>query len=247
MVDLKEHERIDTLFREQRQIIQSKQFFAFSVDALLLADFVKFPSKRTFKYLDFCSGNGIIPLLLSARTNQFLEGIEYQANLVDMANRSIQLNGLEEQIKIYQGDINELTKPLELYDMITCNPPYFLVDASKELHHLSSHQLARHEVTLTMNQWVKKASILLREKGRLYIVHRPERLDDLIEVLVKYQFSVNRLKFIHPKENKNANIVLIEAIFRGGRRGVKIEPSLTIHTDNHEYTPQMKEIYFGKK
>lgn len=246
MVQLKEHERIDRLFRENRQIIQSREYFAFSVDALLLADFVELPKKRKFRYVDFCCGNGIIPLLLSSRTDQFLLGIEYQEELVEMAKRSIQLNQLEHQIEVVQGDINLLEKPVQLYDIITCNPPYFLVEASREVHHLTSHQLARHEITLTMAQWIKKASIFLKEKGRLYIVHRPDRLDDLIETLLINHFSLKRLKFVYPKENKLANIVLVEAIYRGGRHGVKIEPSLVIHNEKNEYTKEMKEIYFGK-
>ncbi|MBS4456131.1 tRNA1(Val) (adenine(37)-N6)-methyltransferase [Aerococcaceae bacterium zg-BR33] len=244
-VVLKEHERIDQLIREQRQIIQSKEFFSFSLDAVLLADFVRLPNRRSFRYLDFCSGNGIIPLLLSGRTTAKLEGIELQAPLVDMAQRSIQLNQLEHQITITQGDINQLSKPSIPYDIITCNPPYFLVESSKGLHHLSSHQLARHEVSLTMAQWIKKAGQLLRDKGRLYIVHRPERLDDLMEHLLAHQFSVHRIKFAHPKKEALANIVLIEAIYRGGRRGIRIEPPIIVHDNQHQYTKEMQAIYFG--
>lgn len=246
MVKLRSDERIDQLFRENRQIIQSKNYFAFSVDAILLADFVQLP-KKSFRYIDFCCGNGIIPLLLSARTANHLEGIEIQEELVDMAKRSIELNRLESQITISQGDINELIKPKPLYDIITCNPPYFLIENSKDLHHLNSHQIARHEVTLTMDQWIKKASVLLREKGRLYIVHRPERLDDLTEVLLRHQFGIKRIKFVYPKVSEQANIILIEAIYRGGRRGVRIEPPMIIHTDDNDYTEAMKEIYFGNE
>ncbi|MBR7928079.1 tRNA1(Val) (adenine(37)-N6)-methyltransferase [Aerococcaceae bacterium zg-ZUI334] len=244
-VVLKEHERIDQLIREKRQIIQSKQYFSFSLDAVLLADFVRLPERRSFRYLDFCSGNGIIPLLLSGRTSEKLEGIELQEPLVDMAQRSIQLNQLEHQITISQGDINQLNKASQPYDIITCNPPYFLVESSKELHHLTSHQLARHEVSLTMSQWIKKAGVLLRDKGRLYIVHRPERLDDLMEQLLAHQFSVHRIKFAYPKKDTNANIVLIEAIYRGGRHGIRIEPPIIVHDDNHQYTKEMQAIYFG--
>lgn len=245
-IELKDHERIDYLYRENRQIIQSQQYFAFSLDAVLLADFVELPKQKPFKLLDFCSGNGIIPLLLSARTNQVLEGIEYQAPLVDMAQRSVSLNGLERQIKIIEGDIRTLAMPQIPYDFITCNPPYFVPAASKDLHRLSSHQIARHELTLTMAEWVKKAQLLLRDRGRLYIVHRPDRLDDLMECLLAHQFSVKRMKFVYPKVGDLANIVLIEAILRGGRRGVRIEPGLIVHTPDNQYTAEMKAIYYGQ-
>ncbi|NLJ19145.1 MAG: tRNA1(Val) (adenine(37)-N6)-methyltransferase, partial [Globicatella sulfidifaciens] len=116
----------------------------------------------------------------------------------------------------------------------------------KEIHRLTSHHLARHEVSLTMDQWLFKASKLLKDKGRLYIVHRPERLDDLMEGLLQHDFSVKRIKFAYPKVGALANIVLIEAIYRGGRRGVRIEPPLIVHQENGEYTPEMKAIYFGE-
>lgn len=246
MVELKEFERIDYLFRENRKIIQSKRFFSFSLDAVLLADFVNLPQKRQFKYLDFCSGNGIIPIILSAKTTNPLEGIELQSELVEMARRSIEINQLENQITIHEGDLNEFPHGNADYDFITCNPPYFLLENSKEIHRLTSHHLARHEVSLTMDQWLFKASKLLKDKGRLYIVHRPERLDDLMEGLLQHGFSLKRIKFAYPKVGALANIVLIEAIYRGGRRGVRIEPPLIVHQENGEYTPEMKAIYFGE-
>lgn len=240
-----EHERIDQLYRENRQIIQSKNYFSFSLDAVLLADFVQLPHKRPFRLIDFCSGNGVIPLLLSAKTDQKIEGIELQAELVDMAQRSILLNNLQDQITIYQEDIRQLKKPQVPYDFVICNPPYFLPENSKGLHHLSSHQIARHEICLTMDEWVKKAQLLLRDKGRLYIVHRPDRLDDLVESLLKHQFSIKRMKFAYPKAGENAHVVLIEAILRGGRRGIKIEPGLIVHRPDNCYTDEMMAIYYG--
>lgn len=242
---LQEGERIDQLFRENRQIIQSKSYFAFSLDAILLADFIKLPQHKSFRYLDFCSGNGIIPLLLSGRTNQLLEGIEIQAPLVDMAQRSVKMNGLENQIQIRQGDIRNLKKPKRGYDFISCNPPYFLPSSSKSLHKMTSHQIARHEISLTMDDWIQKAGLLLKDKGRLYLVHRPDRLDDLIEGLLKYGFSIKRMRFVYPKEGENANIILVEAIYRGGRRGVRIEAPIIVHDQNNQYTAEMRAIYYG--
>lgn len=244
---LKEEERVDFLLREQKYIIQSAHYFPFSLDAVLLADFVKLRQRADLKILDFCSGGGIIPILLSYKTQALIEGIELQPALVDMAKRSVELNNLNHQITIYQQDLRELKKPPHLYDVITCNPPYFTKEDSYRLNQIDSHALARHEIALTLEEWIAKAALLLREKGKLAVVYRPNRLDDLMECLLKYQFSINRLCFVYPKENQNANIVLLEAIYRGGRRGVKVEPPIVVHTEKGEYTNQMKEVYFGGK
>lgn len=243
---LKEGERIDQFIRENIQLIQSRNFFNMSVDAVLLADFIQLPAQRHFHYVDFCSGNGVIPLLLSARTKEKLIGIEIQEPLVDMAQRSIALNHLEDQITMIQADINALTlKDWPNMDIISCNPPYFLVENTQKIHHLNSHAIARHELLLTMDQWIKQASRMLKTKGKLFFVHRPDRLDDMMATLEKYDFSVNRIKFIYPKADMNANGVLIEAIRSGGRRGVKIEPPIIVHNADNSYTDEMQAIYFG--
>lgn len=242
---LKENERIDQFTQDGIQLIQSGDYFTMSIDAILLANFIELPSKA-FNYIDFCSGNGVIPLLLSKKTDQPLLGIEIQAPLVDMAKRSARLNGVEDQVSFIQGDLNEYKRPANiLYDIISCNPPYFLVVNSQETHKLSSHAIARHEIYLTMNQWVKKAKSLLKTKGKLYIVHRPDRLDDLFKTLEEYQFGINRLQFIYPKVGEQANGVMIEAIAQGGRRGVKIEPPIIVHEENGDYTQKMMAIYHG--
>lgn len=242
---LKADERIDYFKREGLGIIQSPHFFNLSVDAILLADFIKLP-KPPFNYIDFCSGNGVIPLLLAHRTNQPLTGIEIQAPLVDMARRSAQMNRFDQQLKFIEADLRIYTDSNHtLYDIISCNPPYFLVENSKDTHHYSTHAIARHELTLTMEDWVKKARQMLKTKGKLFIVHRPDRLDDLMEHLLANHFSIHRLRFIYPKLNRLANGVLIEAIYQGGRQGVKIEPPIVVHKENGEYTEEMMAIYYG--
>lgn len=241
------NERVDSFFGGKLSVIQSPDYFTLSVDALLLADFIQLPDRRKFKYIDFCSGNGAIPLLLAQRTKAKLEGIEIQAPLVDMARRSAVLNGLEEQLTFLEGDLREFQKPAGiLYDIISCNPPYFLPTASNFTHQLTSHAIARHEITLTLEDWVKKASQMMREKGKLYIVHRPHRLDDILETLMKYRFTMNRVRFIQPKPSMNANGVLIEAIYGGGRNGMKVEPPVTVHEEDNTYTEELQAIYLGR-
>lgn len=243
---LKEEERIDYFKREKIQLIQSQHFFNMSVDAILLADFIQLPRQRHFHYVDFCSGNGVIPLLLSARTKNPLMGIEIQGPLIEMARRSIQLNQLQEQITMVHADINHLSmKNWRNLDIISCNPPYFIVEDTREIHHLNSHAIARHEICLTMDQWMLQASRMLKTKGKLFFVHRPNRLDDIMLTLTKYDFSIHRMKFIYPKADMNANGVLVEAIRSGGKRGVKIEPPVIVHEADDSYTEEMQAIYFG--
>lgn len=243
---LKDGERIDHFKRENIQLIQSQHFFNMSVDAILLADFIQLPQQRHFHYVDFCSGNGVIPLLLSARTQNPLIGIEIQEPLIDMAQRSIALNQLQDQITMVHADIKALPmKEWRNIDIISCNPPYFIVDDTQAIHHLNSHAIARHEILLTMEQWISQASRMLKTRGKLYFVHRPNRLDDIMTCLDTYGFSVNRMKFIYPKVGMNANGVLVEAIRLGGRRGVKIEPPVIVHEADDSYTPEMQAIYYG--
>lgn len=242
---LRPGERIDLLIREDLKIIQSKEFFSFSLDAILLADFIELPSNKPFRYIDFCSGNGVIPFLLSARTNQELEGIEIQAQLVDMARRSAKLNNLEDRLTFINGDLREFKPEKFGYDIVSCNPPYFLVENSASSRKLTSHAIARHEITLTLEDWVGKARSIMKQKGKLYIVYRPERLDDLFECLLANNFSVNKLKFIYPKKGKASNMVLVEAIYSGGRQGVKVLEPLYVHGEDSEYTEEVRKIYFG--
>lgn len=243
---IKSEERVDFLLREQRYIIQNPAYFPFSLDAVLLADFVRLSPKKDLKIMDFCTGGGIIPALLSYRTTSKIVGIELQAEIAEMAQRTVQLNGLGDQIQIIQGDVRTYNEPIPNYDLITCNPPFFSLQEAPDLHRNPYHAIARHELELNLNQWVQKADRLLKQKGRLYIVYRPNRLDDLMESLLTHHFAVHRMKFVYPKEGANANIVLIEAVARGGRQGVRIEPGLIVHDEEGNYSAQMQAIYYGE-
>lgn len=240
------NERVDSFLGGKLNIIQSPDYFNLSVDALLLADFIKLPKHTNFKYIDFCSGNGAVPLLLSQRTEAPLTGLEIQEPLVDMAQRSAIYNNLQDRLNFIQGDLKEFaTASGEQYDLVSCNPPYFLVEDSNKVHSLSSHAIARHEITLKMEDWVYKASKIMKDKGKLFIVHRPNRLDDLMTTLLSYRFSINRLKFIHPKPNQDANGVLIEAIYGGGYHGTKVETPVVVHNEDNTYTDELKVLYYG--
>lgn len=237
-------ERVDSFLGGTLKLIQSSEYFKASVDAILLANFIRLPKSRNFRYIDFCSGNGVIPLLLSQRSQGHFEGIELQAGLVDMAQRSAQLNHVAHRLDFICQDLKDFNPPPHhLYDIVSCNPPYFVVDHSRDIHQQMTYALARHEISLRMEDWVSKAGQVLKDRGRLYLVHRPERIDDLVEVLNTYHFGIYRMKFIYPKSSMNANGILIEAIYRGGRQGVRVEPPIIVHEDNNDYTQAMQEIY----
>lgn len=245
---LKEDERLDRLIKEQIDIIQSPSVFSFSLDAVLLAYFAKLPKKATARIIDACSGNGAVAFMMSAKTNAKIIGIEYQERLVDMANRTIAFNALEQKVEMLHTDYNNVEQYIDpdSVDVITCNPPYFINNAHSEKNKLDTFTLARHEVTLTLEQWVKQSARLLKYKGKLFIVHRPDRLGDIMACLRRYDVPVKRLQFVYPKANKKANIVLIEAIKKGSSDGVEVLPPITVFDETNKYTSLVKEILYGE-
>lgn len=245
---LKEDERLDRLIKEQIDIIQSPSVFSFSLDAVLLAYFAKLPKKATARIIDACSGNGAVAFMMSAKTNAKIIGIEYQERLVDMAKRTIALNHLEDKVEMVHVDYNaveQYVKP-DSVDVITCNPPYFIATAHAQRNDLDALTLARHEVTLTLEQWVKQSARLLKYKGKLFVVHRPERLSDIMACLKAYHIPAKRLQFVHSKAHKKANIVLIEAIKDGSSDGLEILPPLTVFHEDNTYTAMIKEMLYGE-
>lgn len=241
-------ERIDRLIKEQIDIIQSPSVFSFSIDAVLLANFTKLPKSKTARIVDACSGNGAVAFMISAKTNAKITAIEYQERLVNMANRTIALNHLEDKVEMVHVDYNvveQYIKP-DSVDVITCNPPYFVNNEQSEKNKLDTFTLARHEVTLTLDQWIKQSARLLKYKGKLFIVHRPDRLGDIMASLRQYKIPAKRLQFVYPKANKKANIVLIEAIKNGSNDGLEVLPPITIFDENSQYTPVVKEMLYGE-
>ena len=241
---LNDGERLDELYRESMKIIQSRKVFSFSVDALLLADFTRL-LKRDSHIIDLCSGNGIIPLLLSHRTALNIDAVELQERLVDMAKRSISLNGKGEQISIHQGDITQIKEMFDhsSFDVITVNPPYFTND--QPVKSLDSHSVARHEVHIDLKGVVSAARYLIRNKGRLYMVHRAERSMEAIHVLMDGGFRIRRLQYVYNDENSGtAMFVLIEALFHS-QAYVDVFQPFYIYNTNGSYSEAMLRVYYG--
>lgn len=246
-VVLKDDERLDYLLAEDLRIIQSPSVFSFSLDAVLLSRFVSVPHHKG-NIVDLCSGNGVIPLFLSARTKANIIGVELQERLFDMAQRSISYNCLEQQITMIHGDVKEIPQLLgiEKYDVVTCNPPYFLAHEASDKNVSEHYAIARHEIYLTLEEAVMSASRLLKQGGKAAFVHRPGRLLDIVTAMRANRLEPKRIRFVYPKRGKEANTLLIEAI-KDGKPDLKILPPLYVYEDDDTYTKEVSEILYGDK
>lgn len=247
-VKLYENERVDSLLAENLQIIQSADVFSFSLDAVLLADFVKSVSRPDRKAVDLCAGNGAVGLFISKKFAGRIDQVEIQSRLANMNQRSLELNGLTDRIKVYNRDLKDAFSFLEKdsYDVVTCNPPYFKTLPQSKKNPNQYLALARHEIAVTLEDTVKVTSGLLKTGGKAYYVHRPDRLIEILETMQAHRLAPKRIKLIYPKQGRDANMVLIEAIKDGKSDGLKFLPPVITYTDQNEYTPTIKEILYGK-
>ncbi len=225
------------------KIVQDSEMFSFSLDSVLLPNFVTLNKKIT-NILDIGCGNAPIPLILSTKTNAKITGIEIQKSVYDMAVESVKINNKEDQIKIINDDINEFYKNEETdkYDVITCNPPFFKYIESSNINKNDYKTIARHEVKLNLNQLFTIARKLLKNNGVIAIVHRPERFLDVVMEMKQNNIEPKRVQFIYPKTNMEANIMLIEGT-KNGNPGLKILPPIYSHKDNGEYTDTVKKYF----
>ncbi|MFB1051090.1 tRNA1(Val) (adenine(37)-N6)-methyltransferase [Paraliobacillus sp. JSM ZJ581] len=248
MVELKEDERLDYLLAdESMQIIQSPAVFSFSIDAVLLANFARIPLKRG-KILDLCTGNGVIPLLFSKKTTATITGVEIQARLYDMAKRSVDMNQKEAQIQLIHGDLKDMPARFgnNKFDIVTVNPPYFQTEKKSHQNKNDYLTIARHEILCSLDDVVQACSKLAKSGGKVAMVHRPNRLVEILTLFKQYKLEPKRLQFIYPKKGKEANVLLIEAI-RDGNPDLHIHPPLYVFEQNGEYTKELSEIIYGQK
>ncbi len=241
-VELLKMERIDELHRNQYKIIQNPQGFCFGMDAVLLSGFVEVYKGE--QALDLGTGTGIIPILLEAKTEgKHFIGLEIQEYSADMAKRSVLLNDLQEKVEIVCGDIKTASKRFgkSVFDVVTTNPPYM-----NEAHGLknpnTAKAIARHEILCTLEDIVREAAAVLKPGGRFYMVHRPRRLIEIIRTLSAYQLEVKRMKPVYPSIEKEANMVLLEAV-RGGRPLMRMEEPIIIYESPGVYSKEIYEIY----
>ena len=241
-IELNEGERIDDLERCGFKIIQNTDKFCFGMDAVLLSGYAY--AKHTEKVLDLCTGNGIIPILMAAKTQaERIVGIEIQKDIADMAKRSVAANDLNDRVNIICADINDTTEYLQegIFDAVTCNPPY-MIDNHGIRNPDSPRAIARHEILCTFDDVARTASKMLRPGGRFFLVHRPFRLTDIFETLTKYGLEPKRMKLVHPYIDREPNMVLIEANL-GGRRRLTVERPLIVYESPNCYTKEIYDIY----
>lgn len=240
---LEEHEHIDDLLTEEYKIIQSSKFFSFSTDAVLLADFAR--TKRIDRIIDLGTGGGVIPLLLKAKGKAAqVEALELQEPLVNMAKRTMRLNKVESDIIIRQGDICQIEQyyAAQSFDAVVSNPPYFPV--TKNINHKEAVAIAKHEIKMTLNDVVRAAAYLLKNGGKFFLVHRPDRLTDIFIALREQHLEPKRMCLVYPREGSQPNLVLLES-GKNVRPGLKIEAPLVIYDQHGAYTQKLQKIYFG--
>lgn len=226
------------------KIIQRKDMFNFSLDTVLLANFCTI-NKDVKTIVDFGTNNAAIPLLLSRRTDKKIIGIEIQKEAVILANKNIQLNALDDQIEIVHGDINECVKQMDKVQLVVCNPPFFKVGERSNLNDNEYLTIARHEIKIDLESIIKSAARILDNKGRLAIVHRPERMIDILNYMQKYDIEPKRIRFVYPKMNRESHVLLVEGLYKG-KKGIKIEPPLYAHNDDGSYSQEVRKM-FGEK
>ncbi len=225
------------------KIVQDTDMFNFSLDSVLLPNFVTL-NKNIKNILDIGCGNAPIPLILSTKTDAKITGVEIQKSVYEMAKKTVEINNLKEQINIINADINELNEQLktESFDVITCNPPFFEVSDDSKLNKNDYKTIARHEVNLNLEELMKISRKLLKNNGVVSLVHRPDRLVDILTLMRKNNIEPKKIRFVYPKRNKNANILLIEGA-KNGKKGLKIYPPLYVHEENGEYTKEVNDFF----
>lgn len=239
---LKEDETIDDLQLKGLRLIQKKEGFRFGVDAVLLANFAKI--KKGMRVIDLCSGTGIIPFVIAGKTEaSSITGIEIQEEFVEMANRSVKINDLGDRVSFINGDLKDEKniKTIEKTNVITVNPPYKLAN-SGILNPTDKMAVARHEVCCTLEDVIIASRRLLKDNGRLYMVHRPERLADILCLMRKHKIEPKTIRMVHPNTKKAPNIVLIEGQ-RDGGAFLKWEAPLYVYNDEGGYSKEIDEIY----
>lgn len=238
---VKPNERVDDL-QNGCYIIQDPQKFCFGIDAVLLSDFTKV--RKGEHVLDMGTGTGIIPILLRVKTpGRHFTGLEIQEECAEMAARSIRYNRFEDTMRIVQGDIREAAEIFGAasFHVVTSNPPYMIAEHGKQNPNLPK-AIARHEVKCTLEDLVREASRVLKEKGRFYMVHRPFRLAEIMNVLIKYRLEPKRMRLVHPFADKEPNMVLIEGI-KGANSRITVERPLIVYEKPGVYTEEVRKIY----
>ena len=245
-MELKENERIDDLEFKNLKIIQNKDGFCFGIDSVLLSDFAK-NIRNNSKVMDLGTGTGILSILLSGKTNNTtFVGVEVQQEVAEMATRSVKLNKLEDRIDILNENILNLKSIYneKSFDTVVTNPPYKKINTGV-VNAKDKKLISRHEVTASLEDFIHIASYLLKDFGEFYMVHRPDRLVDIFSIMRKEKIEPKIIRFVYPKNNKKANMVLIKGV-KNGNPFLEYEDNLIVYNEDGSYTDEILKIYNKK-
>lgn len=229
------------------RIIQRKDMFNFSLDTVILANFATI-NKDVKRILDIGTNNGAIPLLVSTRTTKPIIGIDIQKEAIELAKKNIELNRLEEQITVLNESLQNysLGNNENKFGLIICNPPFFSMNQHHQTKDNEMIRIARHEITLNLKELIEHSARLLENQGKLAMIHRPDRLIEIIQEMEKYDIIPKRIRLIHPKIGKNAHMLLIEGIYKGKKGGLIVEAPLIAHTNDGAYSDEVMNYFGGK-
>ena len=233
----------DLVGYKNMKIYQNSDWFSFSLDSVLLPNFVTL-NKNISLIMDLCTGNAPVPLILSTKTTAKIIGIEIQKDVYELADKSVKYNKLENQIEIINMDIKDLKEKFngDSVDVITCNPPYFKYSESSNINEDIHKVIARHEKTVNLEEIIDISHYLLKNNGCLAMVHRTDRLIEIITLFNKYGLEVKKLRFIYPKFNTESNMVLIEGR-KNGNVGLKLLSPLYVHNEDGSYTDEVLKMF----
>ncbi|MFR0540129.1 GIY-YIG nuclease family protein [Lactobacillus delbrueckii] len=248
MIELKENERIDYMLGEQLKIIQDGQSFAFSLDTLLLAYWAKEAIKNRSKVVELCSGNAAASLYMAAFNKAHYDDVELQEDIVSKARRSVELNDMQDRITVHQGNVKDAGSFLrkDSYDVVVVNPPYFKAPAGHKLNPDRSKAIARHELEINLEEIIAVSAGLLKMKGKMFMVHRPERLGEIINYGFKHDLAVKTVQPFVSRRGQDANLVIVEAVRSGKGDGLVLRDAIEVHEADGSNTPAIKEILEAK-
>jgi tRNA1Val (adenine37-N6)-methyltransferase len=239
------NETYDTLFDGKIKVIQEREGYRFSIDAVLLAGFVWL--RRREKVIDLGTGVGIIPLILGMRAEgaELIVGLEIQEKLTELAKKNVLINGLKGFVTIHKGDIRGVRDvfPAATFDVVVTNPPYYRVSDGK-INSYSPKAVARHEITCTIDDVLRATHYLLKEGGRIFAIFPAHRAITLLNSLRSASLEPKTLRFVYSREGEGAKFILTEA-YKGGGEGVEVLPPFFIYSHDGEFTPEMKRLYSG--
>lgn len=234
-------ERLDDVLGYDLKIYQNSSYFSFSLDSIILANYANI-RLRDKNIVDFCTGNGVIPLIISNRTKNNIVGVEIQEKLAELAEKSVIYNKLDDRITIYNEDVKDFSrKHLNEFDLVLCNPPYFKIEEKSSFNESYEKKIARHEVLFNLEDLCECCKKVLKDNGNLCIVHRTDRLMEILEIFRKYNIEPKTIRFVYENISKESTLVLIEAQ-KCGSVGLKVESPIILYNLDGSMTEEYKNI-----